>query len=32
MALAGFLAIITLLALVAGGENATDDDHGEGPV
>ncbi len=32
MALAGFLAIITLLVLVAGGENATDDDHGEDPA
>ena len=32
MALAGFLAIITLLALVAGGENATDDVHGEDPA
>ena len=32
MALAGFAAIITLLVLVAGGENATEDDHGESPA
>jgi disulfide bond formation protein DsbB len=29
MALAGFLAIITLLVLVAGDEDATDNDHGD---
>ena len=32
MALAGFLAIITLLVVVTGGENATDYDHREDPA